>query len=121
MPETHCNSHIRDSRLGGNRGNAYLSIYTTGGIDGLLIEDNDVTVDRGLAIFVEADHDAKRRGPCRRVTIANNRTAGGGILIAGKPASDNVVRGNRHTGDRGVIRNAAEARLEDNPGYVVTT
>lgn len=119
MHENHCNSHIRDSRLVGNRGNAYLSLYKTGGIDGLLVEDNDVTVDRGLAIFVESDHDSRRRGPCRRVTIAGNRTSGGGILIAGQPASDNVVRGNRHTGKGGIIRNRANARIEGNEGYEV--
>lgn len=121
MHENHCNSRILESRLVGNRGNAYLSLYKTGGIDGLLVEDNDIRVDRGLAIFVEADHDKERRGPCRNVTIQGNTTAGGGILIAGSPASKNVVRANRHTGERGVIRNRAEARLEDNEGYEVVT
>lgn len=65
MHENHCNAHIRDSRITGNRGNAYLSLYKTGGIDGLLIEGNDISVDHGMAIFVDADHDGNRRGHCR--------------------------------------------------------
>ncbi|HEX41702.1 MAG TPA: hypothetical protein ENN81_06525 [Phycisphaerales bacterium] len=32
MHENHCNAHIKDSRLVNNRGNAYLSLYKTGGI-----------------------------------------------------------------------------------------
>ncbi|MBN1442622.1 MAG: hypothetical protein JXA90_07935 [Planctomycetes bacterium] len=119
MHENHCNSHIVDSYLIGNRGNAYLSLYKTGGIDGLVVEDNDIRVDRGLAIFVEADHDKQRRGHCRNVTIARNTTAGG-ILIAGEPASGNVVRGNRNVGARAPLRNRAKARLEENEGYEVT-
>jgi hypothetical protein len=118
MHENHCNSHIVDSYIIGNRGNAYLSLYKTGGIDGLLIQDNDIRVDRGLAIFVDADHDRKRRGPCRNVTIADNITAGG-ILISGEPASGNVVRGNRNAGKPAPLRNRARARLEDNEGYRV--
>lgn len=82
MHENHCNAHIKDSRLTNNRGNAYLSLYKTGGIDGLIIEGNDVSVDRGMAVFVDADHSDSHRGYCRNVRIVNNKTFGG-ILIRG--------------------------------------
>jgi hypothetical protein len=118
MHENHCNAHIRDSRLINNRGNAYLSLYKTGGIDGLLIEGNDISVDRGMAVFVDADHSDSRRGYCRNVRIVNNKTVGG-ILIQGNPASDNMVSGNENTGRTAPIRNNANARLEGNKGYEV--
>ena len=116
MHENHCNAHIKDSRLTGNRGNAYLSLYKTGGIDGLLIESNEVSVDRGMAIFVDADHSSDRRGYCRNVKILNNRTVGG-ILIRGNPAANNFVGGNVNIGPTASIRNEANARLQANKGY----
>ncbi len=118
MHENHCNAHIKDSRLVNNRGNAYLSLYKTGGIDGLHIEGNDISVDRGMAVFVESDHDDKNRGPCRNVAIVNNRTVGG-ILIKGTPASNNVVKGNVNSGPAAPLRNQANATLQDNTGYQV--
>jgi hypothetical protein len=120
MHENHCNAHIRDSRITGNRGNAYLSLYKTGGIDGLLIEDNDISVDRGMAIFVDADHSEDRRGGCRNVSIVNNRTVGG-ILIRGCPAADNLVTGNQNVGAPAPLKNEANATLKNNRGYEVET
>jgi hypothetical protein len=119
MHENHCNAHIKESRIIGNRGNAYLSLYKTGGIDSLTIADNQIKVDRGMAIFVDANHSEQRPGPCRHVTIRNNVTEGGGIKIAGRPASDNRVIGNRHTGEGGIIQNQAEAKLQNNENYSV--
>jgi hypothetical protein len=116
MHEDHCNSTIKDSRLVGNRGNTYLSIYKCGEIDGLVVEGNDIRVERGNAIFVVADRNSGPQ-PCRNVTIAGNVTAGGGIVIAGSPASGNVVKGNRHAGGGGRIDNRAKAVLEANTGY----
>jgi hypothetical protein len=118
MHENHCNAHVVDSRLIGNRGNAYLSIYKTGGINGLLIEDNQIEVDRSVAIMADANHSATRRGACHNCTIANNTTRGG-IRIAGSPASNNVVRGNRLLGESAEIRNIAQAKIEGNRGYRV--
>ena len=46
-------------------------------------------------------------------------TSGGGILIAGEPASGNVVKGNRNVGGTSEIRNRANAKLESNEGYEV--
>jgi hypothetical protein len=115
MHENHCNAHIKDSRLTGNRGNAYLSLYKTGGIDGLLIEDNVVSVDRGFAIFVDADHSMSHRGHCRNVKIRNNQTAGG-ILIRGCPAANNLIDHNKNTGEA-PIKNEAEATVIGNVGY----
>ncbi|MBN2137760.1 MAG: hypothetical protein JW720_08135 [Sedimentisphaerales bacterium] len=120
MHENHCNAHIKDSRLTNNRGNAYLSLFKTGGIDGLHIEGNDITVDRDMAIFVESDHSDTHKGPCRNVSIVNNRTVGG-ILIKGDPASNNVVKGNVNRGQIAPLKNHANAKLENNKGYEVQT
>ena len=130
MHENHCNSAIIDSVLRNNRGNTYLSLYKTGSIDGLLIEGNDIRVEkrddrdapginRAIAIFVESDHDIRKnnRGPCCNVTIINNTTVGG-ILLGGQPSSGNIVQGNRNI--QGTARIYLQARLvkiEDNKGY----
>jgi hypothetical protein len=118
MHENHVNSAVIESRLAGNVGNAYLSIYKTGEIDGLVVEGNDIRVGGGAAIMVVADRN-DGRGPCRNVTIVDNKTTGGGIVIAGSPAKNNVIRGNRHTGLGGTIRNDAQAMLDGNAGYEV--
>ena len=119
MHENHCNAHIKDSVLRHNKGNAYLSLYKTGAIDGLLVEGNTIAVDRGMAIFVDADHHPAHRGPCRNVVIRNNVTAGGGILLRGHPAEGNAIHGNRHEGPAAPILNAAGAAVRDNQGYTV--
>jgi len=126
MHEDHVNSTVQDSVLVNNRGNTYLSIYKTAGIDGLLVEGNEIrlgdgrqTIATGAAIFVSADR-TKDRFPCRNVRIINNTTAGGGILISGTPAEKNLVRGNRHVGDTPAkLINKADATLEANTGYEV--
>jgi len=134
MHENHCNSAIIDSVLRGNRGNAYLSLYKTGEINGLVVERNDIRVEkredrtrpevnRAVAIFVEADRDIRkgRRGPCRNVTIINNRTVGG-ILLGGEPSSDNMVRGNHNVeGKAQIKKQVAHAVIEQNQGYEVVT
>jgi len=119
MHEDHCNSDLRGSRLTNNKGNAYLSIYKCGIIDGLVVEGNDIRVRRGVAIMVVSNRNS---GPaaCRNVTIAENTTAGGGILIAGEPAANNVVKNNRHEDDKkSVIRNGASAKVSGNKNYTV--
>jgi hypothetical protein len=119
MHEDHVNSTVRDSKLIGNRGNTYISIYKTAGIDGLLVKDNDIRTSGGLAaIFVVANRNS---GPyeCRNVTIEGNTTAGSGIHIAGSPAENNVVRHNRHVGPNGSIKNEASAICTNNTGYDV--
>ncbi|MBE0535586.1 MAG: hypothetical protein IH624_07940 [Phycisphaerae bacterium] len=119
MHEGHVNSTIKDSRLAGNRGNAYLSLYKTAGVDGLVIENNDIRTGGGIAaIYVNANRNADTH-PCRNVRIVNNTTAGSGILIAGEPGEKNVIQGNRHIGGGGTIVNEAAAELADNTGYMV--
>jgi len=129
MHENHCNSALIGSTLMQNRGNAYLSLYKIGLIDGLAVERNDVRVpekikdglNQAVAIYVEADRDIRNnnRGPCRNVTIAGNTTAGG-ILLGGEPSSGNVIRGNRNLGATAAIKLRAEARLDGNEGYETT-
>ena len=119
MHEDHCNSDLRDSRLTNNKGNAYLSIYKCGAIDGLVVEGNDIRVAYGVAIMVVSNRNS---GPasCQNVTIASNKTSGGGILIAGSPAKNNVVKDNQHHGSAGsVIRNEAKAKVVGNKNYTV--
>ena len=118
MHEDHCNSTIQDSKLINNVGNSYLSIYKCGEIDGLLVEGNEIAVTNGVAIYVVANRNSGSQ-PCRRVTIANNKTKGGGILLAGDPAQKNVIQGNVHQGGRGVIENKGKAKLSNNKGYEV--
>lgn len=117
MHEDHCNSDIRDSRLTNNKVNSYLSIYKCGSIDGLLIEGNDVSTPGDITdIFVMADRNSGAQ-PCRNVSIVNNTTRSNGILIQGSPASNNVVKDNRHVGGKGVIHNKAKAKVTGNKGY----
>ena len=121
MHEDHVNSTVRNSKVISNRGNTYISIYKTAGIDGLLIRDNDIRTSDGIAtIYAVANRNS---GPyeCRNVTIEGNTTAGSGIRIAGDPASGNVIRNNRHIGPGGRIVNDADARCENNTGYELVT
>ena len=121
MHEDHCNSDLRGSRLVGNKGNSYLSIYKCGVIDGLLVEGNDISTPGGIAdIYVVADRNSGRQ-PCRNVTIRNNKTRSNGILIAGSPAASNVVEGNTHLGGKpGYLKNEAKAKLRGNKNYAAS-
>jgi hypothetical protein len=56
------------------------------------------------------------------VVIVNNITRTNGIRLAGAPAADNVIKGNRHLGPQpGVILNQANATVEGNENYQVAT
>lgn len=123
MHEDHVNSTVKDSVLTNNRGNAYLSIYQTAGIDGLLVEGNDIRIDRGAggepAIHVTANR-THQAFACRNVRILNNTVSGRGILITGSPAGNNVVKGNRAVGVvPQKIKNEANAAVESNEGFEV--
>ncbi len=125
MHEGHANCTIKESRIVGNKGNAYLSIFLTAGIDGLVVESNDIRpegpgTDRKISsIFVVSDRHSDRHY-CRNVRIANNTTTGSGISLVGAPAEGNVVEGNRHIGGvEGVIVNGANAVVRNNTGYRV--
>jgi hypothetical protein len=125
MHEGHVNSTVKDSRIVNNKGNAYLSIFLTAGIDGLAVLGNDIrpqgpgTDTKVSSIFVVSDRNWDRHY-LRNVRIENNVTSGSGISIIGAPAANNVVKGNRHVGEHpGVIVNGADARLEHNAGYAV--
>jgi hypothetical protein len=117
MHEDHVNSSVLDSKLINNKGNSYISIYKTGGINGLLVKGNDIRTSGGIsAIYVVANRNS---GPyeCKNVTIIDNITAGSGIMIAGEPAENNVIKDNRHIGPKGKIINNANAACENNTGY----
>jgi hypothetical protein len=124
MHEDHVNSTILDSVLTYNRGNTYLSLYKTAGIDGLLVEGNEIklgdgrqTIASGAAIFVSADR-TKDRFPVKRVSIVKNTVAGGGILLSGDPSEKNVIRGNKALGDAKLpITLRANAEVSDNAGF----
>jgi hypothetical protein len=117
MHEDHVNSSVLDSKLINNKGNSYISIYKTGGINGLIVKGNDIRTSGGIsAIYVVANRNS---GPyeCKNVTIVDNITAGSGIMIAGKPAENNIVKNNRHIGPTDKIINNANATSENNTGY----
>jgi hypothetical protein len=123
MHEDHANSLIKDSILTNNRGNTYLSLYKTAGIDGLLVEGNDIrlgdgkqTIASGAAIFVSADR-TKDRFPIRNVSILKNTVAGGGILISGEPSEKNIIKGNKAIGPKATIKLQAEAEVVDNDNF----
>jgi hypothetical protein len=119
MHEDHCNSTIRDSRLTGNRGNAYLSLYKTADIDGLLVEKNEIRTEGGIqAVYIDANRNSGTF-PCKDVAVRGNVTHGSGILLRGKPASDNSIVDNRHVGPNGTIVNAADAVLKNNTNYQI--
>ena len=126
MHEDHVNSTIQDSVLTNNRGNTYLSLYKTAGVDGLLVEGNDIrlgdgkqTIARGAAIYVNADRN-KGRFPVRRVRIVKNTVAGGGILLSGDPSEKCVITENRYVGTgKATIELRASATVEDNQGFDV--
>ena len=123
MHEDHVNSTVKDSVLTNNRGNAYLSIYQTAGIDGLLVEGNDIFIDRGAsgepAIHVTANR-TNGPFPCRNVRILNNTVSGRGILISGSPSENNVVKGNRAVGALPQkVKNEANAVVQSNEGFEV--
>jgi len=131
MHEDHVNSTIKDSVLSRNRGNAYLSLYKTAGIDGLLIEANEIHIDPGAGGEAAITVDACRVNepfPCRNVRILNNTVSGQGISISGsrEGSTGNVIRGNRGVGrpegkPAYLIRNQANAVVEGNEGFVVET
>ena len=117
MHEDHVNSTVLDSRVINNKGNTYISIFKTGGIDGLLVKGNDIRTPGGIsAIYVVGDRN-KGRYECKNVTIIDNITAGSGIEIGGKPAENNIIKNNRHIGPNGRIINNANAVCENNTGY----
>jgi hypothetical protein len=127
MHEDHANSTVKDSVLTGNKGNAYLSIYKTAGIDGLLVEGNDIRLADNAgtlpAIFV-ASNRTNDAFPTRNVKIINNTVGGQGILIDGsKDSTGNLIKGNKTAGPcyaKGgeyVITNQANAKVEDNQGF----
>jgi hypothetical protein len=123
MHEDHVNSTVKDSVLARNRGNTYLAIYFTAGIDGLLVEGNDIRIDRAgsgePAVHVNANR-TQQGFPCRNVRILNNTVAGRGIIISGTPGENNVVKGNRAIGPTPQkLKNEANAVVENNEGFEV--
>jgi hypothetical protein len=111
MHEDHVNSTVKDSILEGNRGNTYISIYKTAGIDGLIVRNN--TIADG--IMVVADRN-KSRHECKKVLVEKNVTAGGPITLAGEPSSGNIIRGNRSSKPAKLILRAT-AEVTENEGF----
>lgn len=129
MHEDHVNSIVKDSVLTNNRGNAYISIFKTAGIEGLLVESNEIRIDEGAgseaAIMVAACR-VNEGFCCRNVRFLNNTVSGRGILIEGTPeeSTGNLIRGNKAVGqpfgkEGHVIQNQANATVENNEGFKV--
>jgi hypothetical protein len=122
MHEDHCNSTIVDSRLVGNRGNSYLSLFHVGEINGLHVEGNDITSGHISAIYVTAArHKQPGDFPIRRVTIVKNTTRGQGIRVQGWPSEKVVVKDNRHVGETpaALLNDCPSAELANNTNYEV--
>lgn len=127
MHEDHANSTILDSVMTGNKGNAYLSLYKTAGIDGLLVANNEILLADNAgtlpAIFV-CSNRTNDAFPTRRARILDNIVGGSGIVIDGSTeSSDNLIKGNRTQGPANpraggyVITNQANAKVEGNTGF----
>jgi hypothetical protein len=113
MHEDHVNSIVKDSHIINNKGNTYISIYKTGGIDGLHIQGNDISSN----IFVVANRNSGVY-PCKNVRIEENRTPK--IYIAGEPGENNIIRHNQTPeGQAGIIKNEANATCTENKGYTI--
>jgi hypothetical protein len=127
MHEDHANSTIRDSVMTGNRGNAYLSLYKTAGIDGLLVEGNEILLPKtagGLPAIFVCSNRTNDAFTTRNVRILNNVVGGNGIIIDGaKDSANNLIQGNRTQGPCNakdgmyVITNQANAKVEGNKGF----
>jgi hypothetical protein len=120
MHEDHVNSTVKDSVLAHNCGNAYISIYRTGGIDGLLIEGNDIRPPQSAssigAIYVVANRNSGNF-PCRNVRIVNN-IVGSHITLAGYPVENNLIQSNRAAkATSPKLINQAGAKLLENEGF----
>jgi hypothetical protein len=117
LHEDHANSTVVGSRLVDNRGNAPLAVSRTGGVDGLLVQGNDVRTGGGpAAIYVVASRN-EGKYPVRNVAIVGNVTGGSGIRLAGDPSENNVIKGNSHIGVGGLIKFEGNPTIEDNDGY----
>lgn len=120
--EDHCNSTIVDSRLVGNHGNTYLSLFHVGVIDGLHVEGNYITSGHIPPIYVTAArHKQPGDFPIRRVTIVKNTTRGHGIRVQGSPSEKVVVKDNRHLGETpaALFNDCPSAELANNTNYEV--
>ena len=119
MHERHTNSEIRDSRLIDNRGNAYLCMWRVP-IRGLEIRGNVMDTDSSIGDIVVLGHHSHGGVTLQGIVIEDNVTRGRGISVTGGEADNDVlIRGNRHEGENGRIRNTAGARLEGNEGYEI--
>ena len=87
----------------------------------MLVEGNDISVPSTITdIYIVANRNSGNQ-PCRNVRIVNNVTRSNGILIAGSPASNNVVQGNVHKGkNAGYLKNDAKAEVRGNKNYTVS-
>jgi hypothetical protein len=119
MHEGHVNSGIRHSKVINNKGNAYISIFHTGSIDGLIIKGNDIRTPGGIEAIYVVSHKSRDtlKHECKNVVIEANITAGTGIMLRGEPAENNVIRNNKHIGDKATLTNKANAKVEKNDGY----
>jgi len=121
MHESHCNVDIRDSKLINNKGNSYLCLWRAP-MNGLLIKGNEIDTPNKMwgAICVNGrTHRSKKKLIIKNVHILDNITRQAGIMIVGKEGENNIIKGNRHEGPNGFIRNLIDPKAEvsDNEGY----
>ncbi len=120
MHEAWENVGVRDSRIIGNRGNAYICLWRVP-VRGLEIRDNHIRTGGGqpaITVLGQTNRDVDL--PVERVKITGNVTEGAGIKLTGDPgrAGGNEIRDNRCASPGcGTIRNGAGATVGDNEGY----
>jgi len=130
MHENHVNSKVLDSRIIGNKGNAYICVWRVE-VDGLEIAGNRIEKAPSAVIGVEAainvqgrkSSGEKRYVPVRNLRIENNFVTNAGIVALGESRGGNIVKGNHYAGaSEGllVIENSV-AGNEANEGFELFT
>jgi hypothetical protein len=130
MHENHTNSKVLESRISGNRGNAYICLWRVE-VDGLEIRGNDVTVSPGQwAALTVLGKKKNFKGDCpvRRLNVMDNVTRGAGdarvdgIRVEGVPTERVAIEDNRHVGAAaGVLWNGSCADATRNKNYEIRT
>jgi hypothetical protein len=130
MHENHTNSKVLDSRVTGNRGNAYICIWRVE-VDGLDVRGNDIALPPSQCAAITVLGKKKNfKGDCpvRRLAVVDNVTRGAGdakadaIRVEGLPTDKVTIEGNRHFGAAaGLLWNGTCADATRNKHYEIRT
>ena len=123
LHEDHANSTVVGARAIGNVGNANISVYRVGAIDGLEVSGNELRLARAqrgrpFAIYVSALR-GEHLNSCGGAAVHDNVVESGGILMRGRDAGENRITDNRCLDVPQELVNEASAELRGNVGFSV--